>query len=195
MTTSFALFTMYRFGYDAAHNGYLFMYVGILGVVIQGGLIGRLVKAFGELPLVLVGALLFALSLFVIPFTGPQTGLLVLLAVGGLFAVGNSLATPSLQTLASKSVGPGEQGGILGVTQAAASLARVVGPLIQAALIYSALKTPGLDGQLHNMSDRSLLHTFWTAGGIMFGAFLLAAYLRWVRSEEFATTKVAATGN
>jgi DHA1 family tetracycline resistance protein-like MFS transporter len=195
MTTSFALFTMYRFGYDAAHNGYLFMYVGILGVVIQGGLIGRLVKAFGELPLVLVGALLFALSLFVIPFTGPQTGLLMLLAVGGLFAVGNSLATPSLQTLASKSVGAGEQGGILGVTQAAASLARVVGPLIQAALIYSALKTPGLDGQLHNMSDRSLLHTFWTAGGIMFGAFLLAAYLKWVRSEDFATTKVAATGS
>ncbi|MDT5061864.1 MAG: transporter, family, tetracycline resistance protein [Acidobacteriota bacterium] len=195
MTTSFALFTMYRFGYDAAHNGYLFMYVGILGVVIQGGLIGRLVKAFGELPLVLVGALLFALSLFVIPFAGPNTGLLMLLTVGGLFAVGNSLATPSLQTLASKSVGAGEQGGVLGVTQAAASLARVVGPLIQAALIYSALKTPGRDGQLHNMSDRSLLITFWTAAGIMLGAFLLAAYLRWVSSEDFAATKVAATGD
>src|SRR5256714_249506 len=73
MTTSFALFTMYRFGYNASNNGYLFMYVGILGVIIQGGLIGRLVKAFGELPLVLIGALLFAASLFTIPFTGPQT--------------------------------------------------------------------------------------------------------------------------
>jgi len=194
MTTSFALFTMYRFGYDAAHNGYLFMYVGILGVVIQGGLIGRLVKAFGELPLVLVGALLFASSLFAIPFTGPSTGLITLLAVGGLFAVGNSLATPSLQTLASKSVGAGEQGGVLGVTQSVASMARVVGPLIQAALIYSALKTPGLDGQPHNMSDHSLLVTFWTAAGIMFGAFLLAVYLRWMSPADYAATEVAATG-
>jgi DHA1 family tetracycline resistance protein-like MFS transporter len=195
MTTSFALFTMFRFGYDAAHNGYLFMYVGLLGVIIQGGLIGRLVKAFGELPLVLAGALLFATSLFIIPFTGPQTGLLALLAVGSLFAVGNSLAMPTLQTLASKSVGRGEQGGVLGITQSVASLARVIGPSIQAALIYSALQARGADNKLHNMSNHSLLTTFWTAAAIMFGAFLLTAYLKWARAEDYAATKVAATGN
>ena len=48
MTTVFSLFTMYRFGYDATHNGYLFAYVGLIAVVVQGGLIGRLVKRFGE---------------------------------------------------------------------------------------------------------------------------------------------------
>jgi DHA1 family tetracycline resistance protein-like MFS transporter len=191
MTTSFALFTMYRFGYDAAHNGYLFMYVGILGVIIQGGLIGRLVKTFGELPLVMIGALLFAASLFAIPFTGPQTGLLVLLGVGGLFAVGNSLATPSLQTLASKSVGRGEQGGVLGVTQSAASLARAVGPSLQSVLIYSAIQTQGYDGQMHNMSDRSLLITFWTAAGIMFTAFLLAVYFARLHAGDYSQAKVA----
>src|SRR6185295_10817414 len=50
MTTSFSLYTMFRFGYDAQHTGYLFAYVGLIAVVIQGGLIGRLVKRFGELP-------------------------------------------------------------------------------------------------------------------------------------------------
>jgi DHA1 family tetracycline resistance protein-like MFS transporter len=44
MTTSFSLFTMFRFGYDAQHTGYLFAYVGLIAVVIQGGLIGKLVK-------------------------------------------------------------------------------------------------------------------------------------------------------
>src|SRR5438128_3382377 len=110
MTTTFSLFTMFRFGYDASHTGYLFAYVGIIGAMIQGGLIGRLVRRFGELPLVLIGASLFSLSLFLIPFTGPHTGLLTLLAVGGAFAVGNSLATPSLTSLASKSVSEAEQG-------------------------------------------------------------------------------------
>src|SRR5207253_9902551 len=74
MTTSFSLYTMFRFGYDAQHNGYLFAYVGVIAVIIQGGLIGRLVKRFGELPLVIVGALFFAGSLFAIPFVGPYRG-------------------------------------------------------------------------------------------------------------------------
>ena len=133
MTTSFSLYTMFRFGYDAQHNGYLFAYVGVIAVIIQGGLIGRLVKRFGELPLVVVGALCFAGSLFAIPFVGPyRGGLLGLLIGGGIFSLGNSLSTPALNSLASKSVGPAEQGSVMGVTQSVASLARAVGPSIAA---------------------------------------------------------------
>jgi len=54
MTTTFSLYTMFRFGYDAQHNGYLFAYVGVIAVLVQGILIGRLVKRFGELALVVV---------------------------------------------------------------------------------------------------------------------------------------------
>ncbi|HYG08487.1 MAG TPA: MFS transporter [Pyrinomonadaceae bacterium] len=186
MTTSFALFTMFRFGYDATHNGYLFMYVGIIGALIQGGLIGRLVKMFGEMPLVLAGALLFALSLFAIPLVGPQTGLSMLLLVGGTFAVGNALATPSLQTLASRSVGRGEQGGVLGVTQSVASLARAVGPMAAALLIHSATANYGADGRPHEMSDHSLRITFWTAAAIMLLAFLLASYFARAYAARYA---------
>jgi len=186
LTTSFALFTMFRFGYDPVHNGYFFMYVGIIGAVIQGGLIGRLVKTFGEVPLVLAGALLFTLSLSAIPFTGHGTGLAVLLLIGGAFAVGNSLATPSLQALASKSVGGGEQGGVFGVIQSVASLARVVGPTLAALLIHSEIATYGADGRFHEMSDRSLRTTFWTAAAIMLLAFLLAAYFARAHAARYS---------
>ena len=196
MTTSFALFTMYRFGYDASHNGYLFMYVGIIGAIIQGGLIGRLVKLFGEVPLMLIGALLFAASLFAIPLVGPHTGLFMLLVVGGIFAIGNSLATPTLTTLASKSAGVGEQGGVLGAVQSVASLARAIGPSISALLIYSAVATYGADGKLHHMSDHSLFVTFWTAAAIMFVAFLLAVYFARSYAANYAKTEaVTATGS
>jgi DHA1 family tetracycline resistance protein-like MFS transporter len=188
MTTSFALFTMFRFGFDAAHNGYMFMFVGIVGAIIQGGLIGRLAKKFGELPLTVVGSLLFALSLLAIPFTSPQTGLALLLAVGALFAIGNSLSTPSLTSLASKSAGAGEQGGVLGVTQSVASLARAVGPALSAWLIYSAIPFPDRTGKYHNLSDASMFHTFGAAAAIMFVAFLLALYFArtHARDREFA---------
>ncbi|MCA1591530.1 MAG: MFS transporter [Acidobacteria bacterium] len=185
MTSTFGLFTMYRFGYDAHDTGWLFVFVGVIGAIIQGGLINRLVKIFGEWPLVITGALLFALSLFAIPWTGPHTGLLALLAVGGTFAVGNSLATPSLTTLASKSAGAGEQGGVLGVTQSVASLARTVGPSISAALIYSGALTLGADQKPHNMSDHSVATTFWAAAAIMFVAFLLALYFARSRASEY----------
>src|SRR5437764_473911 len=99
MTSSFGLFTLFRCGFDAHDTGLIFAFVGVVGAIVQGGLIGRLVKMFGELPLVITGALLFALSLFAIPLTGPHTGLLALLALGAAFALGNGLATPSLPSL------------------------------------------------------------------------------------------------
>lgn len=185
MTASFGLFTLYRFGFDAHDTGWIFAFVGVVGAVIQGGLIGRLVKMFGEPLLVIVGALLFTASLVLIPFTGPHTGTAALLALGALFALGNGLATPSLTSLASKSAGAGEQGGVLGVTQSVASLSRVVGPLISSALIYSAVATVGQDGKPHNMSDRSVALTFWAAAAVMFVAFLLAAYFARVYANDY----------
>lgn len=177
MTTSFSLYTMFRFGYDAQHTGYLFAYVGLIAVIIQGGLIGRLVKRFGEIPLVIFGALCFAISLFAVPFVGPAAGGLgALLLGGGVFSLGNSLATPALTSLASKSAGPAQQGVVLGVTQSTASLARAVGPSLTALLISSSIAHLGADGVPHYMSDHSLFVTFWTGSGIMFVASLLAFY-------------------
>jgi DHA1 family tetracycline resistance protein-like MFS transporter len=190
MTTSFSLYTMFRFGYDAQHTGYLFAYVGLIAVIIQGGLIGRLVKRFGELPLVIFGALCFAISLFAVPFVGPAAGgLAALLVGGGVFSMGNSLATPALTSLASKSVGPAEQGVILGVTQSVASLARAVGPFLAAVLINSSIAHRGADGIPHYMSDQSLFITFWTGAAIMFVAFFLAFYYAKVRPQPTLQTE------
>jgi DHA1 family tetracycline resistance protein-like MFS transporter len=192
MTTSFSLYTMFRFGYDAQHTGYLFAYVGVLAVIVQGGLIGRLVKRFGELSLVIVGAFLFAGSLFAVPFVGPQAGgLLALLVGGGLFSVGNSLSSPSLTSLASKSVGAAEQGSVLGVTQSVASLARAVGPTLAAFLIHSAIAYRGADGQTHFMSDHSLFVTFWAGSAIMFLTLLIAIYFARTHATDYASTDVA----
>jgi hypothetical protein len=113
--------------------------------------------------------------------------------MGALFAVGNGLATPSLTSLASKSAGAGEQGGVLGITQSVASLARVVGPLISAALIYSAAVTIGYDQKPHNISDQSVAHTFWAAAAIMFVAFLLAAYFARTHAAEYQGDAAATT--
>jgi DHA1 family tetracycline resistance protein-like MFS transporter len=189
MTTVFSLFLMFRLGYDAWHNGWIFAFVGIISATIQGGLIGKIVKRFGEPPLVITGGLLFSASLFMTPFIGPLIGVIGILGIGALSAIGNALAGPSLTSLASKSASAGDQGSVLGVMQSVASLARAVGPVIAAILISSAVAHAGFDGTLQKMSDASIRRTFWTAAAIQFAAFLLAGYFARAHGQKYSAAE------
>jgi len=132
MTATFALFAAHRFKFDAWHTGFLFGYVGVIGAVIQGGLLGRLVKKFGDKPLTGIGTALFAVSVF--GFTLSGTVVLLIIASTGI-AIGNSLMTPTLNALASKSVNASLQGRVLGVMASVASLARIIGPVLGGLLL------------------------------------------------------------
>jgi MFS transporter, DHA1 family, tetracycline resistance protein len=169
ITTTFALYTMHAFGYDARDNGRLFAFIGLLGVFLQGGLIGRLVRSYGEMPFVVAGAALFVAGFFALPFIGPASGGLAgLLLVLAAFSGGNAMTTPTLTSMASKAVGPEEQGAALGMTQAGASLARIVGPLVGTYLI---------EGAGREVTDRSVFVAFWAASGITMGALVLSLLL------------------
>ncbi len=193
MTAVFSLFMLFRLGYDAFHNGWVFAYVGVISAIIQGGLIGKLVKRFGEPALAVTGGLLFSASLFVVPFIGPAIGLIGILSTGAVTAIGQALSGPSLSSLASKSAGAGEQGGVLGAMQSVASLARAVGPALAAFLIYSAAAHGGFGGRPQNMSDSSIFRTFWTASAIQFIAFLIAIYFAREYGRKYAAGEVTET--
>ncbi len=178
MTTSFVQYTMYRFGYNAEQNGYLFAYVGVLAILIQGGIFARLVEKFGEIWLTAVGCLLLMGSFFAVPFVGPVSGGLTALLVGiAFFSVGNSLASPALTSLASKEAHDEAQGKTLGILQSAASLARAIGPALSAFLLYSATAPQNID-------DHTLFRTFWTAAAIMLIAVFVALYFVKTRHGE-----------
>jgi len=194
MTASFSLFMMFRLGYDPWHAGWIFAFVGVVSAIIQGGLIGRLVKRFGEPALVVAGGLLFSVSLFLSPYVTPEMGLFGILSVGALSSIGNALTAPTLSSLASKSASAAEQGTVLGVMQSVASVARAVGPSIAAVLIYSAVAHYGFDRQLQNMSDASIQRTFWTAAAIQFTAFLLTVYFARAYRGKLAAGEMAEAG-
>jgi DHA1 family tetracycline resistance protein-like MFS transporter len=128
MTSLFALFCEKRFGYDIAHTGWILFYVGFLGVVMQGGVLRRLLKRPIEKQLAVIGAGVLALSMYFLPATPPSLGLLMLVCAG--ISVGNSFVTPTLNGLASRSSDAHTQGRVLGLLASAGSLGRFVGPLI-----------------------------------------------------------------
>lgn len=135
METTFALWAHEGFGWGPLQVGGIFFYVGIILVAVQGGLIGRLSKMFGEAKLVLAGTGCIALGLFSLPFATVLWGVL---AATTLLSIGMALFNPSLNSLISQEAGPQERGGVLGVAQSAASAARILGPAVAGA-VYTGL--------------------------------------------------------
>lgn len=134
---------------SAATVMYLFAYCGIIGAVIQGGAIGRLVKRLGEPKLITVSLVLTAISLVLLPFITGTAQLSwkvlfgaqglpwwLMLAALGLLAVGTSLTRPPLFGLLSNLAPAHEQGATIGVAQSAGSLARILGPLFATTTLH-----------------------------------------------------------
>lgn len=127
LEATFALYGHDRYGLTAMNVGYLLGYMGILAVLMQGGLVGRLARRFGEPNLVRGGFLLLGAGMLAAGGAPPFTWLLVALAA---VALGNGLASPSLAGLVSIATVAAEQGSVLGVYQALGSLARTIGPFL-----------------------------------------------------------------
>ena len=125
MEVVFAIYLKDRFNYDARSAGVLLALSGIVMVLIQGGLIGRLAKRYGELRLVRVGLVLCGLGLGLFP---SATTMGVLIGWLCIMSLGHGLLHPSLSSLASKGAAEWRRGATLGVFQSAGSLARVLGP-------------------------------------------------------------------
>jgi multidrug resistance protein len=136
---AFVLFAKSRVGFGVTESGRVFALVGAVMVLVQGGLIGRLVRRVGERRCAEVGLLVMAAGLALMPLTPAHVWWPLVLAIT-VAAVGNAIATPSLQSLVSRSASPQTQGAALGVSQSASALARVVGPGVAGVLFDLAFE-------------------------------------------------------
>jgi DHA1 family tetracycline resistance protein-like MFS transporter len=144
METTFALWANQVFGWGSWEVGLNFFFVGVVLVVVQGGLIGWLSRRFGEARLLTAGALSILLGLAGLPLVH---SILLLLVVMLLLAAGMGLLTPSINSLISRQARIDEQGGILGVSQSASSLARAAAPPLAGLLFdVSGRNTPYIVG-------------------------------------------------
>jgi multidrug resistance protein len=122
---TFALFSEARFGYTAASIGFLFTFIGVVLAVVQGVLVGRVVKRIGERRLIPFAITSIAIAIGMLPFVWNVPGLLAALA---LLAVGMGFNSPSITSMVSRLSDADDQGGILGLASSLASLGRVAGP-------------------------------------------------------------------
>ena len=124
--TTFALFGARRFGFDATHTGYLLAAFGFLGVLVQVGLVGPIVKRFGEKQTLVIGLIFAAIGWGGSALTHSLPVFIALLVPG---ALGVGFVNPSLVSLVSGAAAKNEQGRVQGAAGALESLGRTIGPV------------------------------------------------------------------
>jgi DHA1 family tetracycline resistance protein-like MFS transporter len=159
-TSGFALFAERRYThaglpFGPKQVGYVFAYAGFLGILLQGGIIGRLVKRFGEEKVIAQG---FFASTLGYGILGASRTIPTLLGASTVSSFGSSALRPALTSLVTQRVGRHEQGVVLGLTQSLMSVAQIVAPLIAGMLIENGL----------------LSSWAWLAGGVALYGLILA---------------------
>jgi DHA1 family tetracycline resistance protein-like MFS transporter len=124
--STFALFGARRFGWDATHTGYVLAAFGVLGVIVQGAMVGPVVARIGEKRAFIVGLAITAVAWLGAALVHSVPLFLVLLVPS---ALGLGFCTPSLVSLVSGAAGKHEQGRVQGAAGALESLGRTVGPV------------------------------------------------------------------
>jgi len=131
MEATFALFGERRFAYDTAQMGLLFTFIGVMAVLSQGWLVGRVVERWGESRVMIAGLVGTAGGLALV---AAAHHLLVLLPGLALLAVASGLVFSTTTALISLAAGGHEQGMVLGLSASVGSAARIAGPLVATAL-------------------------------------------------------------
>ncbi len=116
-----------HFGWGMEKASYGFAYVGVLMVLTQGYFVRKWMPRLGETRTLMIGLVLFAISLAGIAFS--QT-IFFMGIVMTILAVGNGLMRPPNLGLISQLTSSDEQGLVMGVTNSLASLGRILGPII-----------------------------------------------------------------
>jgi len=140
-TSGFALFCERRFTWDGIpfgprEVGYVFAYVGFLGIILQGKMLGPMVKRFGEGRLIIAGFIAAAASYAGLGFT---EGVPLLLVVATANAFGNGVLRPTITARVTHAVGAHEQGVVLGLSQSLSSVSMIIAPMLGNSLIQHML--------------------------------------------------------
>jgi len=126
-TTMFPLFAKNQLGFDVKHAGYFLALVGLLGVIWQGGLIGPIVKRFGEYKSLMIGLVASAAGLYYVVAVDVWWKLIF---VAILFSFGHSVSRPSLTSLIAHAAPPNRRGGVFGAMTSIESVSRIIGPVL-----------------------------------------------------------------
>ncbi len=144
LQVTWVLYTYFRFNWGPRDNGIALFFVGVASAVVQAGLLGWLMKRFGEVRLSLLGLASGAI-VYVLYGLATQGWMMYVFILCNLLAFA---AGPALQGVVSKATDPREQGALMGSLQSIGSLAIVIAPGIGTSLLAEVSHLPANDWRI-----------------------------------------------
>lgn len=142
LEATFAYFAAEKAGLGSVKLGYIFMIMGLAGAIVQGGLVGRLTKKYGEGVVIQTGVVISAIGFaLILLIEGFGTAALFLT----VFGIGNGLIRPSVSSLLTKKSTAGH-GSTTGLLSSFDSLGRIIGPPLGGWLFSIAIGLPYISG-------------------------------------------------
>ncbi|MFA8437726.1 MFS transporter [Pueribacillus sp. YX66] len=142
LEATFAYFAAERAGLGTVQLGYIFMIMGLAGAIVQGGLVGRLTKRFGEGFVIQIGAVVSAIGFWLILFVDSFTTAAIFLTI---FGIGNGVIRPAVSALLTKTSTTGH-GSTTGMLSSFDSLGRIIGPPLGGWLFSITIGLPYISG-------------------------------------------------
>lgn len=142
LEATFAYFAAVRANLDAVKLGYIFMIMGLAQAFVQGGLIGKLTKKFGEGTVIQIGIIISAIGFGLILLTKDFVTAAIYLTI---FGVGNGLIRPGVSSLLTKKSTAGH-GSTTGLLSSFDSLGRIIGPPLGGWLYSVSFNLPYVSG-------------------------------------------------
>ena len=130
--TIFSLYALAKFDLTARDTGFVLTYVGVLAVIVQGFLVGRLTTQFREDLLITISVVLMGISLLGWALAPSVLWLYIIMTPT---AISGGLLNTLLSSTLTKAVAPQEIGGILGLSAAVESATRIIAPLLGGVLL------------------------------------------------------------
>lgn len=127
---TWVLYTQHRYHWTVGQTGLSLALVGVMAVVVQAGLIRKIVPRLGERRSLLLGLTVATLSMIAYGFASEGWMVYALIVVASLGGITN----PSLQAIVSRSVKANEQGAVQGALSGLSSVASIPGPLVATGL-------------------------------------------------------------
>jgi DHA1 family tetracycline resistance protein-like MFS transporter len=140
LPSMYVLYVDYRYGWDAKMVGLALAVTGLAQMVVSGGLVRIAIAKLGERGTMLFGLLCGTAGLWLYGFATTGTAFLSALPLVAIWGLSN----PALQSLATRRVGPSEQGQLQGAQASLGSLADMTGPLIFSQIFAAAISLQGL---------------------------------------------------
>ena len=134
MESTFGLWADATLQWGPRQVGYALAGLGVGSVLLQGGGAGRAARSIGERTTLVIG-----LGLLIAGFAGmaiAHSEILLIVSLVVLVA-GIGFATPALNALIAEQAAPEERGAVMGLSQSASALGRVIGPMGAGAIFDS----------------------------------------------------------